>query len=955
MNGDNGKTMAADDPAAQVLAIVEAVVRQLKPGHKGPPVSLSSSLDCDLGLDSLARVELASRLEAAFGRPLGDEAATGAERVHDLVRALTAAPSSAAAPATGGQIPAADLIPDGAVAAPPELATLDRVLAWHAQRHPQRLHLRLYADDDDGEAVTYGALFADAEAVAAGLQAAGLVPGDAVALMLPTGRAYFAAFCGTLLAGGICVPLYPPSRSGRIEEHAQRHLGILGNAHARALIVPAEAKPLAQMLLAQSDTLRIVATAGELAGRGGTRQPVAAAADDPALLQYTSGSTGAPKGVTLSHANLLANIRAMAEALQAADGDVFISWLPLYHDMGLIGAWLGSMHQATPLVLMSPLAFLARPARWLRAIDRFRGTISGGPNFAYELLLRQIRDDELAKLDLSSWRVAFNGAEPVSASTIERFSQRFAAAGLRRTALAPVYGLAENSVGLAFPPLGRGPLVDAIDREQLARSGRAVPSAGSQAIRVVACGRPLPGHDIRIVDAAGFELPERREGRLQFRGPSATRGYWRNDEATRRLLAGDWRESGDLAYIAGGDVYITARVKDLIIRGGRNIHPADIEAAVGRLAGLIPGRVAAFGDTGSVGGGERLIVMAETRKRDAAELDALRAEINGVVTELAGGPPDEVMLAPPNAIPRTSSGKIRRQASRDVWRAGRAGTVAQPAWRARLRLALAGIRGRSRRALRTGRGMLFAGWCWLALTLLAPFVLLATLLLPRLEWRWRGVHGIARLLCRATGTRLSVRGLDHLAGGPAVLVANHASYLDVLALAAALPRPVAFVAKAELSRNPLLRLPLQRLGVCFVERFDRRQGLEDYRAVTAAALAGRSPLFFAEGTFHRIPGLMPFRMGAFACAVEAGLPVVPVVLSGTRAILPSDSWFPRRGDIAVTITPPLTAPEGDAWTAALALRERTRAEMLPLTGERDAAETPPLAAILSASPPADRG
>ncbi|MFO1146092.1 MAG: AMP-binding protein [Rhodospirillales bacterium] len=340
----------------------------------------------------------------------------------------------------------------------------------------------------------------------------------------------------------MCRP-YPPSRNSRIEEHAQRHLSILGNADARALIVPDEAKPLAQMPWAQCDSLRAVTTVEELAGRGGQRQPVAAAADDPALLQYTSGSTGAPKGVTLSHANLLANIRAMAEALQVAEGDVFVSWLPLYHDMGLIGAWLGSLHQATPLVLMSPLAFLARPARWLRAIDRFRGTISGGPNFAYELLLRQIRDAELEKLDLSSWRVAFNGAEPVSASTLERFSQRFAAAGLRRTAIAPVYGLAENSVGLAFPPLGRGPLVDAIDREQLARSGRAIPSADSRAIRVVACGRPLPGHDIRIVDAAGFELPGAARGTAAVSRALGEPRYWRNDVATRRLLAGDWRES----------------------------------------------------------------------------------------------------------------------------------------------------------------------------------------------------------------------------------------------------------------------------------------------------------------------------------------------------------------------------------------------------------------------------
>ena len=266
--------------------------------------------------------------------------------------------------------------------------------------------------------------------------------------------------------------------------------------------------------------------------------------------------------------------------------------------MGLIGAWLGSLHQATPLVLMSPLAFLARPARWLRAIHRFRGTHLGRP----ELRVRAAAPARPRRGAAQARPVVLAGGlqrrRAGQRRTVERFCTRFAAAGFRREAMTPVYGLAENSVGLAFPPLGRGPVIDRIDRELLGRSGRAVRSDAeeSRTISLVACGRPLPGHDIRIVDAAGFELPERREGRLQFRGPSATRGYWRNDAATRRLLDGDWRETGDLAYVAGDDVYITARTKDLIIRGGRNIHPADIEAAVGGLPGLLPGRVAAFGD-----------------------------------------------------------------------------------------------------------------------------------------------------------------------------------------------------------------------------------------------------------------------------------------------------------------------------------------------------------------------
>jgi 1-acyl-sn-glycerol-3-phosphate acyltransferase len=681
--------------------------------------------------------------------------------------------------------------------------------------------------------------------------------------------------------------------------------------------------------------LRRIVTVDALASASARLQSPIVAPDDVALLQYTSGSTGSPKGVTLSHANLLANIRAMASSLAVSSEDVFVSWLPLYHDMGLIGAWLGSLHQATPLVLMSPLTFLARPARWLRAIHRWRGTISGGPNFAYELCLRHVHDE---KLDLSCWRVAFNGAEPVSATTIERFCDRFAAVGFRREAMAPVYGLAENCVGLAFPPLGRMPVCDRIRRDQLTRRGRAVPAAEDDPapLRLVACGRPLPEHEVRIVDAAGHELPERREGRLQFRGPSSTRGYWRNPEATRRLFDGDWRETGDLAYIADDEIYITSRQKDLIIRAGRNIYPTDVEDSVSGIDGVLPGRVAAFGDTDASTGTERLVVVAETRKHEQAALDCMRGQINGVTAELIGAPPDVVVLAPPNTIPRTSSGKIRRRACRELWRAGCAGKPTATPWLRSALLVGETVVGELRRTGRAAAAVLFAARVWVVLTVVAPPAWLATLLLPRLSWRWRAVRIAARLVFAATRTPVRLSGMEAPLEKPSVLVVNHASYLDVVALAASLPRPVAFVAKAELRRWWLTRLPLNRLGSCFVERFDHKQGFEDYRRIAAVAREGRSPLFFPEGTFRRASGLMPFRMGAFACAVEASLPVVPVVLRGTRGILCSGSWFPRPGSISVSIGP-LIAPDpgGDPWSAAIALRDRTRATMLRLSGEPD--------------------
>src|SRR3569833_3073216 len=239
-----------------------------------------------------------------------------------------------------------------------------------------------------------------------------------------------------------------------------------------------------------------------------------------------------------------------AAAAARPDKDVSVSRLPLYHDMGLIGACLGSLYYGMPLVLMSPLTFLARPTRWLRAIHRHRATLSAGPNFAYDLCATKIADEELAGLDLSSWRVAFNGAEQVSAETLRRFASRYAAYGFRAEALAPVYGLAESSVGLAFPPLNRGPLIDSIDREKLMHGGIASPSAApALTINIVGCGRALPGHAIRVVDARGRVCEDRHEGRVQFRGPSSCRGYFRNPEATARLIQGEWLDSGDRGYL----------------------------------------------------------------------------------------------------------------------------------------------------------------------------------------------------------------------------------------------------------------------------------------------------------------------------------------------------------------------------------------------------------------------
>ena len=950
---DTGKEAAA---AARLLATVGEVAAELHPQRTDSAMTLDSSLDRDLGFDSLGRVEVLVRIERAFGVSLPEAVFANAETPRDLLRAVFAAGGTEDAAMPRDR---AEMVIEAPGAIPLGAATLVEVLEWHARVHPDRPHIQFYGDGGLGEVITFRGLKEGAEKVAAGLQAGDLQPGQSVIIMLPTGGDYFFSFFGVLMAGGVPVPIYPPGRPSQIGEHLRRHAGIVANCLGAVLITVPEAKRFGGVLRSQVETLNAVVTVDELTARGGLFVAPKIGTGDIAFLQYTSGSTGAPKGVVLTHANLLANIRALAGALGTEPRDVFVSWLPLYHDMGLIGAWLGNLHYANLLVIMSPLAFLSKPERWLWAIHHARGTLSAAPNFAFELCLRRIGDKAIEGLDLSSWRLALNGAEAINPETMQRFAERFGPYGFGAHAMMPVYGLAECSVGLAFPPLGRGPAVDRIGRDVFMKTGRAQEAAedDTRALAMVNCGRPLTGHQIRIVDDAGREVPERRQGRLQFLGPSATSGYCRNPRATAELFDGEWLNSGDLAYMAGGDVHISGRTKDIIIRAGRNIYPAEFEDAVGSLEGLQKGNVAVFGSNDPSTGTERLVVVAETRKRNPEDQEALRQAINGLAVDLIGGAPDDVVLAPLRTVLKTSSGKVRRAANRDIYERGLIGKPPSALWWQITRLGLAAAGPQLRRGLSRAGSVLFAASAAGLFAVVAPVLWVLTVALPFLAWRWAALGYGFRLLTRLLGIRFSVHGLANLpaAGNPAVFVSNHASYLDSWVLTSALPRPFRFVAKAELLDHWLTRLPLRRLEAEFVERFDYGQGVDDAQQVTRNLRDGHSPLFFAEGTVTRMPGLLPFQMGAFMTAAETGAPIVPITIRGTRSLLRDGSWFPRPGAISViigkTIEPaPLTGQEA-LWTEAVKLRDRVRREILNQCGEPDLEKEPPVMPILKQQRP----
>jgi len=949
----------------QALACVRQLLKELDSARGLDELAARGTkahLERDLGLGSLERVELMLRLGDACGLRLPERVIAEADTVQDIVDALLDEKSFA--PAATPVISPADQASESAAgganrdidAQVRRAETLMEILRLRGLGEPARAHIHLYDENDAIHKITFGELFERAAAVAADLLDRGLEPKQTVAIMLPTGAEFFFSFAGILLAGGIPVPIYPPFRADRIAEYAARQSAILKNAEAQFLITFRQAEGLAKLLRPRVPSLRGVIDTARQSGPSAQQAPTPkgwsltehlthrGASEDIAFLQYTSGSTGDPKGVTLTHANLLANIRSISSGVDVRPEDICISWLPLYHDMGLIGAWMVPLFTGIPLVVMSPLAFLSRPERWLRAIHRHRGTFSPAPNFAYELCVRKIPDKDLQGLDLSSWRAALNGAEPVRAETLERFAARFAPYGFRRESFAPVYGLAEASLAVSAPKIGTGYRVDRIDREAFESEGRAVSVAAEThgALTFVGAGKPLPDVEVRVVNTEGSELPEHHEGRLLFRSPSATSGYYRNPKATAALVRGDgWLDSGDLAYIAEGEIFITGRGKDVIIKAGRNIYPHEVEEIAGRVSGVRTGCVVAFGAPDERSGTERLVVAAEIR--DPSQAQKIRTEIARAVDEATGIPPDVVELLPTQSIPKTSSGKLRRSETRRLYLEGRLGKRPPPAWAQLARLtaksAAPGVWSLVKRGARSTADSLYGAYALTVFSLVLVPLWVVVSLTSDPKTAARITQRGARLMLLLAGIPVSVEGGDwqreFASSGPWIFAPNHSSYVDILVTLSTLPSGVRFVAKGETRHMLFVGRIAQRSGQFMFDRSDRFARVRQAEEVSAALAVGESVVIYPEGTFSSAAGIRPFQLGTFKAAVETGRPICPVSVRGAREILRDKQFLPRPGRVTVTIGPLVRPKPGseNEWQEIVRLRDETREIVSRNSGE----------------------
>jgi fatty-acyl-CoA synthase len=590
--------------------------------------------------------------------------------------------------------------------------TIAALLDETAERWPGRA-MRFWSE---GVSVSYRELASAARALAAELVAEGVRPGDPVGVLSPNAPEFFVALFAVTAAGAAACPLPLPFGLRDVGGYGRRLAGIAEGAGMRLVLGSSQLDPLVARLTEvlpgvrfRTSTVTGPVTSGPVASGPVTGAGPAAlprvTPDDIAIVQFTSGSTAQPKGVLLTHRNVLAGLAAISTGIGLGDsavsgGDSGGFWLPLFHDMGLFGV-LAGIQAGLPMHLWSPVAFIKSPQRWLREFTESGATISAMPNFGYEMLTAAVSPAEAAELDMTRWRIAFNGAEPVLQRTVAEFTARFGPAGFRPEAMFPVYGMAEATLAVTFPPLGRAPVFDWVDRAALA-AGRAVPvsaeapgtspepgaqgvpAPGASGARAVAgVGRPVAGMELRVTDpVTGAPVPDGAVGEIQIRGASVTSGYLtRGAQARAGDLGnagdpgnpsgpsgrGDWLRTGDLAYRRDDEVYVTGRLKEMITVRGANYYPQDVELIARAVPGVFRGNCLAVAGAALAeeGGAEEIVLVAETALTEAAA-GQLAADLRRCVAAELGLAAVTVRLVKPRAIPRTSSGKVRRLATRDI-------------------------------------------------------------------------------------------------------------------------------------------------------------------------------------------------------------------------------------------------------------------------------------------------
>lgn len=552
--------------------------------------------------------------------------------------------------------------------------TLAGLLRARAQEHGEKLALH-YKEGDEWLARGWGETWEEARAVAAALHARGVRSGDGVLLLIPEVRPSVSTLFGVWALGAVPSILGVPYRLADLDAYLEQLRGTAKKLNAKALVLSGMLAGMAGEGSQEGPSLIIADTLVE-EGRASAFQPEPETAPGPCLVQLTSGSTSDPRGVVLSHEKVMLHMASMSQALPSPEHAAAVSWLPLHHDMGLLGGLLFPFFNGFPAHMLSPLDFRQRPFCWLEAMSQFKGTICAAPPSAYAICLGLANRAKESGLDLSAWEVAMIGAEPISPELLRRFSDRFAPCGFRAEAFFPVYGLAEATVAVTFPRKLASTVVDCVDRAVLEREGRAVPSPmGPGALELTGVGRPIPHTEVRLVDEQDQPVPERTLGEILVRSATVMDGYYREPELTAAAIQEGWLRTGDLGYQADGELFITGRKKELIIKGGHNLIPSILEELTAEVEGVRAGCVAAVGLRSEQRQTELVYVLAETKLE--AEAQAALGERIRERLRAAGIAIDHVLLVAPGTLPKTTSGKLKRKALAEAIASGQlTGTLA---------------------------------------------------------------------------------------------------------------------------------------------------------------------------------------------------------------------------------------------------------------------------------------
>jgi fatty-acyl-CoA synthase len=527
--------------------------------------------------------------------------------------------------------------------------------ALNTVKDEQRKGFTFIHQDNNQSFLSFAEIYQKALSISAGIRNLRINRAEPVGLILQNAEEFIPAFYGIILSGAIPVPIYPPIHHKRLNYYFEVVEYINKVTNLKAIITTSYLKPYIKVNTKIIDLAELT-TKDKFIEDSITQ-------DDIAFIQFTSGSISYPKGVMLTHKNISLNIDCfMGQRIKPKEDDIGISWLPLYHDMGLIGCVLAATYYKLPVVFMSPRYFLYQPKRWLLAITKYRGTISFSPNFGYGLCIHKVEDT--SGLELGSWRIAGCAAEPISYQTLKSFGKKFEKVGFRESSFLTAYGLAEATLAVTFLSNNNGIIWDEVDAEYLYKHGKAIYSYNkNNSVKIVSCGQPLSSFELKIQDESGNSLPERVIGEVMVKGPCVMKGYYNNEKATNQIIKDGWLHTGDLGYLANNNLYICGRKKDLIIIAGKNYYPQDIEWVASEVEGVRKGNVVAFGIKDELK--EKVVVVAESR--NLREKKRIEAEIKTNVAKRIGVKVSHVEVVPPGTIPKTSSGKLQRLKTKKLW------------------------------------------------------------------------------------------------------------------------------------------------------------------------------------------------------------------------------------------------------------------------------------------------